>query len=346
MDHIAIDLGSRESQVCVRTAQGEILEERRVGTRSLGKYLTGRPRSRVVLEACAEAFVIADASVAAGHETVVVPASLAPSLGVGDRGVKTDTRDARNLSEASCRMSKLPAIHIPRQASRDRKAMCNMRESLIQARTKLINSVRGWTRPQGLGVVRSGAPTTFPARVKEHVASRAGTIPPYVEHVLTAIEKLSLEIVAMDHELEEAANSDPTCQLLMTAPGVGPTTAIRYSAAVDEVKRFPNAHRLESYLGMTPGEHSSSQRKRKTALTKAGPAKLRWVLIQAAWAARRYYKDHPIVMWSLEVEKRRGKQIAVTALARRLAGVLYAMWRDGRPYDKDHRVTRAPAAAA
>lgn len=344
MDHIAIDLGSRESQVCIRAADGVIREERRVGTRSLGKFLVGRPRSRVVLEACAEAFAIADVSTAAGHETVVVPASLAPSLGVGDRGVKTDTRDARNLSEASCRMSKLPAIHVPAQVSRDRKAMCNMRESLVQVRTKLINSVRGWTRPQGLGVVRSGAPTTFPARVKEHVAARGVKIPPYVEHVLMAIEKVSLEIVAMDDELEEAAQADPTCQLLMTAPGVGPTTAMRFSAAIDQVQRFSNAHRLESYLGLTPGEHSSSERKRKTALTKAGPAKLRWVLIQAAWAARRYYKDHPIVMWSLEVEKRRGKQVAVTALARRLAGVLYAMWRDGKPYDKKHQVTRARLA--
>jgi transposase len=346
MDHIAIDLGSRESQVCIRTADGQIREERRVGTRSLGKFLAERPPSRVVLEACAEAFAIADRALAAGHETVVVPATLAPSLGVGDRGVKTDTRDARNLSEASCRMSKLPAIHVPSQESRDRKAMCNLRESLIQARTKLINSVRGWTRPQGLGVVKSGAPTTFPFRVREHVTERKAKLPSYVDHVLVAIDKLSTEIAEMDEELKEAAKSDPICRLLMTAPGAGPTTATRFTAAIDQVGRFPNAHRLQSYLGLTPGERSSSERKRKTGLTKAGPSKLRWVLIQAAWAARRYYKDDPIVMWSGEVEKRRGKQVAVTALARRLAGVLYAMWRDGKPYDKNHQATRATAAAA
>ncbi len=337
MEHIAIDLGSRESQVCVRTTDGEILEERRVGTRSLGRYLAGRPKSRVVLEACAEAFPVADASLAAGHETVVVPATLAPSLGVGDRGVKTDVRDARNLSEASCRMSRLPAVHVPTKVSRDRKAMCGMREGLVQARTKLINTVRGWTRPQGLGVIRSGSPTTFPLRVKEHVSERAVTMPPYVEQVLKAIEELSLRIGEADEAMEEAAGTDPTCQLLMTAPGVGPTTAVRFAAAIDDVKRFPTAHKLQAYLGLVPGENSSSERKRRTGLTKAGPSKLRWVLVQACWAARRYYKDHPLVLWSQEVEKRRGKQVAVMALARRLAGVLYAMWRDGHPYDKDHR---------
>lgn len=341
MDHIAIDLGSRESHVCVRAATGEIVEERPVGTRSLGTYLAKRPPSRVVLEACAEAFVVAEAARAAGHEAVVVPATLATSLGVGERGVKTDTRDARNLSEASCRMSRLPAVHIPTKTSRDRKAMCGAREALVQVRTKLINTVRGWARPQGLGVVRSGSPATFPMRVKEHVASRGGSIPPYVERLLTTIHTLSLEIVAADEDLEATAASDPTCRLLMTAPGVGPVTAVRFAAAIDDVGRFADAHRLQSYLGLTPGESSSSQRKRRTGLTKAGSSKLRWVLVQAAWVARRYYKDHPMVAWSYEVESRRGKQIAVTALARKLAGVLYAMWRDGSPYEKE-RSTRRP----
>ena len=336
MDHIAIDLGSRESQVCVRTVTGEIVEERRVGTRSLGAYLAKKPRSRVVLESCAEAFAVADAAKAAGHETVVVPATLAPSLGVGDRGVKTDTRDARNLSEASCRMSRLPAVHVPTKASRDRKAMCGAREGLVQVRTKLINTVRGWTRPQGMGVVRSGSPTTFPLRVKEHVASRGASIPPFVARVLTMIQTLSTEISAADEELEAAAAADPTCQLLMTAPGVGPVTAVRFAAAVDDVGRFADAHRLQSYLGLTPGEKSSGQKQTRTGLTKAGASKLRWVLVQAAWVARRYYKDHPLVEWSIQVENRRGKQIAVMALARKLAGVLYAMWRDDAAYDKQH----------
>jgi len=195
-----------------------------------------------------------------------------------------------------------------------------------------------------LGVVRSGAPTTFPARVVEHVGERGGTIPPYVEQVLRAIQALSVEIDKADQAMEEAAASDATCELLMTAPGVGPTTAVRFAAAIDSVGRFANAHKVEGYLGLTPGEHSSSQRKRRTGVTKAGSSKLRWVLVQAAWAARRYYKDHPMVLWSHEVEERRGKQVAVMALARKLAGVLYAMWRDGRPYNKEHN--QSPRAAS
>ena len=60
MDHIAIDLGGRESQICIRDAAGAVLEEERIGTRSLGRYLKQRAPSRVIVETCAEAFSVAD----------------------------------------------------------------------------------------------------------------------------------------------------------------------------------------------------------------------------------------------------------------------------------------------
>ena len=343
MDHIAIDLGSRESQICIRTADGALVEEHRLPTMSLPAFLNKRsPGARVILESCAEAFAVADAARAAGHDPVVVPASLAPSLGVGHRGIKTDSRDGRNLSEASCRMSRLPSVHVPTQQSRERKAMCASREGLIEVRTKLINTSRGWMRSQGLGVIRSGSPTTLPHRLREHVRAKKHDLPPHIERVLLTIEQLTLQIVAADAELEAAAAADPTCQLLMTAPGVGPLTAVRFAAAIDAVERFPNAHELESYLGLTPGESSSSDRKRRTGLTKAGSTRVRWALIQASWAARRFYKEDPLIQWSQVVEKRRGKNVAVTALARRLAGVLYAMWRDKAPYDQNYRPRTEP----
>ena len=68
MEHVAIDLGSRESQVCVRDERGDILLERKVATAKLGAYLSKRPHSRVILETCAEAFFVADGDVLLGVE--------------------------------------------------------------------------------------------------------------------------------------------------------------------------------------------------------------------------------------------------------------------------------------
>ena len=103
MEHIAIDLGGKESQICIRSQEGKILEERRVGTRDLRKVLS-RPAGRVLLETCTEAFAVAELAMAQGHEVRVVPATLVRGLGVGSHGVKTDIKDARVLSEASCQL--------------------------------------------------------------------------------------------------------------------------------------------------------------------------------------------------------------------------------------------------
>jgi transposase len=341
MDHVAIDLGGRESQICVRAADGSILEEKRVATTGLRKYLEGRPSSVVVVETCSEAFRVADEARELGHEVKVVPASLARSLGVGSRRLKNDVRDSRNLSEASCRMTRLPSVHVPSAASRMRKSICGMREGLVGARTQLVNTVRGWMRGQGVGTMRRGAIETYTKRMREHFRSRgSAAVPDYVERQLKAIESLNQLISEADDQVEDVAKSDPTCQLLMSMPGVGPVTAVRFASAVDDPHRFTSAHMLESYLGVTPGEDSSSEKKRLTSITKAGPKAVRWSLVQAAWVARRFRKSDPMVAWALEVEARRGRPIAIIALARKMAGILWAMWKTGTKYDPAKGATR------
>ena len=329
MEHLAIDLGGKESQICVRSSTGQIVEERRCPTASLGRYLATRPRSRLVLETCSEAFAVADAALAAGHEVRVVPATLVRSLGVGARRLKTDRRDARILSEVSCRID-LPSVHVPSRASRERKTMCGMREALVGARTKLVNTVRGWLRAEGRRP-RSGELSTFSACVR--ALATAAPLPSYIERQLRMIDELNGEISQADRELAATAKADPVARRLMTAPGVGPATAVRFVAALDHISRFPGAHAVESYLGLVPGEDSSAERKRRTSITKAGPTALRWCLVQAAWAARRTRRRDPMHRWVDEIERRRGTRVAVLALARKLAGILFAIWRDGTVYE-------------
>jgi transposase len=223
-------------------------------------------------------------------------------------------------------------VHVASVDSRARKTMCGMREALVQSRTKLVNTVRGWMRAEALAM-RSGSPERLPNRVREAMGK---AIPSYVERQLGMIDSLTQQIGEADTELRKLAKSDLTCSRLMTVPGVGPVTAVRFAAALDSIERFPSAHKVEAYLGLTPGEDSSSDRQRRTSITKAGAPAVRWALVQAAWAARRAKGVHPMVQWSLEVEKRRGKRVAILALARKIAGILFAIWRDGTFYERSH----------
>ena len=331
MEHVAIDLGARKSQICVRNSDGEIVEEKRWETWDLKRYLAGRPKSRVIVETCSEAFGVAAVAKELGHETRIVAATLVRTLGVGARRTKTDQRDARALSEVSCRVD-LPSVHVPRPESREKKTFCGMRDALVSARTKVINTVRGWLRGEGRRLGKGSTPT-FTERVR---ALCGAELPSYVERQLRAVDALTAEIKEADRELEAQAKGDETCRRLMTVPGVGPLTTLRYVAAIDDVGRFANAHQVESYLGLVPGENSSSEREQRLAITKAGPRALRWVLVQAAWALRtqcRQPKAIPLQLWAHQVELRRGKRTATVALARKLAGILYAIWRDGTEYE-------------
>jgi transposase len=329
MEHCAIDLGGRKSQVCIRASDGSIVHESRQDTLDLAEFLRGRPKSRVTVETCAEAFAVADAARGAGHEVRVVPATLVKTLGVGGRRTKTDRRDAQVLSEVSCRID-LPSVHIPSEWSRETKSICGMRAALVHARTLLINNVRGWMRGRGYRI-RGGTALTFSKRVRE-----IESLPAAVEGQLRAIDALSAEIAGADERIETLAEENPICRRLMTAPGVGAQIAVRFVATADEIDRFRDAHRLESYLGLVPGEKSSSETQHRLSITKAGSTSMRWLLIQAAWVVRtrcRSPEALPLKLWALEVEKRRGKRVAIVALARKIAGILFALWRDQTDYD-------------
>jgi transposase len=330
MEHVAIDLGGRESQVCIRNGAGQILLEERVSTASLRKMLD-RPRSRVILETCSEAFGVADLALEFGHDVRVVPASLVRSLGVGARRTKTDRRDAQVLSEVSCRVE-LPSVHLPSHWSREAKSLCGMRDALVSCRTKVVNSVRGYLRRVLKRMPTGRTAATLPKRVRLRFAELGLPVPPHLERQLKTIEQLNETLKQATADVTAWAAGNPICVRLMTAPGVGAFTALRFVAAIDRVERFPDAHQLEAYLGLTPGEDSSSERKRITSITKAGPAALRWTLVQACWSALRVYPGDPMCAWALQVSRRRGIRVAVVALARKLAGVLYAIWRDGTTY--------------
>jgi transposase len=329
VDHCAIDLGGRKSQVCVRSPDGRLLFEGPYETRSLSEFLRLLPRSRVIVETTAEAFRVADAAKEAGHEVRVVPATLVRSLGVGARKTKTDRRDARALSEVSCRID-LPSVHIPSARSREWKAICGMHDALISARTKLINNLRGWMRGQGLRVSKGNA-DTFAQRM-----AKFDVLPDYVRSQLEALAALTEKIRASEKRIE-ALSRDELCQRLMTVPGIGPSSAVRFVAAIDEIARFESAHKVESYLGLVPGESSSSERQQRLSITKAGPSSVRWVLDQAAWSLQircRNPAAKPLQLWAAEIARRRGPRIATIALARKLAGILFALWRDGTKYEQ------------
>lgn len=116
---------------------------------------------------------------------------------------------------------------------------------------------------------------------------------------------------------------------------MGPITSAACVAALDTPTRFPTAGHVASYLGLAPRDDSSGDRHRGGRITKAGPSRTRVLLVQAAWRILRGHDDDDAALrqWAEGVAARGGRAVAVVALARRLARILWAMWRNGTTFD-------------
>jgi transposase len=262
------------------------------------------------------------------------------------RRVKTDRRDARTLAEA-CRAGTYRPAHRTSAPRREVRAALAVRDALVRTRVRYISLIRALLRREGIAIP-SGSTAAFLRRLK------TVAIPPALQAaiapVLAVLQPLNTEIAVAAGRITEAVAADAAATRLCTVPGVGPVTAAAFVATLDDVSRFPGTAQVAAYLGLVPQERSSGERQHRGALTKAGNSRTRWVLVQAALAISRDTTERTAVLraWMQRIAARRGKRVAAVALARRLAGILYALWRDGTIYEPQRVGRRAalPRAAA
>jgi transposase len=331
----AIDLHARHSNIRVIDAAGRVLCHRRVTTEAtpLVAVFAAFKDLRILVESGTESEWVAQCLEGAGHEVIVVDPNFAPMYGELRRKVKTDDRDVTALAEAN-RRGWFRAAYRTSAAQRAQRKTLRVRRQLVQARSGQISLVRALLRQDGFR-----APTTSSHRFAARVQALA--LPPAlascVAPALRTITGLDAEILLLDQALDAVGAHDPIVRRLETVPGVGPVVAVSFRAFVDQVDRFDSAEQVTAAIGLVPSEHSSAERQHRGHITKAGPRELRSLLVQSAWCYARTVKTGALRTWFDRLAGRRGKRIAIVALARRLARILYAIWRDDTVF-QDRRV--------
>jgi transposase len=331
MEHIGIDLGKIASQICISTESGGWVEMRIATTAArLVEELGRRPKSRVLLEAGTESEWVARVVEGIGHEVIVADPNFAPMYATRNKRIKTDRRDARALAEA-CKKGDYRRAHRISDEQRHVRAVLVVRDGLVTSRTRYINLVRALLRGHGLRV-RTGMAKTFVERVKE--LDIPGRLKSEIAPLLAMMGPVNKQIHWCDQQIGMIVKGDEVVQRLCTVPGIGPVTASAFVCTIDKVERFAGSHELESYLGLVPSEYSSGEKQSRGRITKRGDRRVRCLLVEAALGILR--REDPrtarLKEWGTRIAMRRGKKIAAVALARRLAGILYAMWRDGSTY--------------
>jgi transposase len=205
-----------------------------------------------------------------------------------------------------------------------------VRRSLVATRAEYVTSVRGMVRARGVSI--PGCRTIDFLGKLEQVGldEEAGQL---IEPLRASLEVLSRQIAEVDLRIEGLCGEEPLIRRLMTVPCIGSVVAAAFVSVIDDASRFRNAHQVESYLGLVPSEDSTGGRRRLGGISKAGNSYLRSLLVEVSWTLLWKKPNDPLGRWARQIARRRGPRIAVVAVARRLAGVLWAVWRDGTVYD-------------
>ena len=331
MEYGAIDLHTQDSQIRIVTEAGTVVLDRRIRTRAdrFAAMFGDRAPMRILLETGTESEWVAQCLEALGHVVVVADPNYAAMYGTRIRRIKTDRRDVAALAEAN-RRGVYRATHRASATAQALRRQLQVRAHLVTVRTGLINLVRAHVRAAGYRVPSGTAETTGRRIARLDLpATLQGTLAP----ALAALAALQPLIAAEDQKARATAIADPIAPRLQTAPGIGPITALLFRATVDDIQRFAGPGPLTSYLGLVPRERSSGTQQRHGGITKTGPGQLRALLVQSAWTIWRLPASSPrLHEWVHRLAARRGRAVAIVALARRLTRILYAMWRDGRPF--------------
>jgi transposase len=205
------------------------------------------------------------------------------------------------------------------------RALLASRALLVKIKRDLENQVRGLLKNLGLVIGRAKF-NVFAVRAEELIEGRPELVAA-VRPLLEARHAIEQQVDDLDRKVRKLARYDAQVRKFMTAPGVGPITALCFKATIDDPARFKRSRSVGAYVGLTSRRHASGEVDWSGRISKCGDAMLRMYLFEAAGVLlTRVQKWSALKAWGTRLVKRNGLRKAKVAVARKLAVILHRMW--------------------
>jgi transposase len=316
---IGIDLGDQYSHFCALDSTGEILEEGRMKTTKAAfeqRFKATSPM-RIAIEASTHSPWISILLKEAGHEVIVANPRKLRMIFQSDS--KNDRFDASQLARVARLDPKLlyPVEHRRHQARVD-QGIIKSRDSMVCARTRLVNHVRSIIKSFG-GRLVGCLPGTFGKRAARQIPRE---LRPALIPILRMIEHHNASIRKFDRLIESMGREQyPETTTLRQVNGVGAITALSFVLTLDDPTRFKSSRSVGAFLGLRPKQDQSGERNPELRITKAGNRDLRRLLIQCAqYILGPFGKDSDLRRFGEAIAARGGKvakRRALVAVARK-----------------------------
>src|SRR5215510_6019451 len=195
------------------------------------------------------------------------------------------------------------------------KALLVSRAPLVKIKRDIENQIRGLFKNLGL-VIGQAKMNVFAVRAVELAGARP-ELPAAVEPLLRAREAVGRQIADLDGKVMRLARNDAQARRFMTAPGVGPITALCFLATIEDPTRFRKSRNVGAYIGLTTRRYASGEIDWTGRISKCGDKMLRTYLYEAANVLlTRVAKWSALKAWGIRLAKRSGLRKAKVAVAR------------------------------
>lgn len=325
---LGIDLGKDICSVVGLDETGKVLLRRRMRRDNVLKLADRMPGCVMAMEACCGAHHLGRQLREQGHDVrLMSPEYVRPYV----KAQKNDDRDAEAIAEATMRF-----VDLKSDEQLDMQILHRARDRLVGERTTLINQLRAILLERGIVIAKGRS--TLERQLDQLLAGEMAIsrrIRELIEDMRDEWRALDDRIGALDTEFADLARTDGSMKLLSTIPGIGPLNATAFVASVGKAETFNRGRDLAAWLGLVPRQMTTGGKPRLLGITKRGNGYLRRMLIHGARAALPSLSKGKTLMgeWLRGLLSRAHKNTAIVALAAKMARIIWAVLRTGRPFD-------------
>jgi transposase len=316
---------------------GEICN-RKFGRAALIEFLSNRPAGIVALEACGSSHWWARKLQALGHKVMLLHARFVRPFVQNN---KTDAADARAIWTTASQPG-MRTVAIKTEEQQAILALHRLRSHLVKSRTAQVNQLRGLLYEFGI-TLRGGRQAGL-EQIRERMAELERAVPGMLLDALTEqldrIRQLDGDLQRIEHQMNSWKKKESACKAVAQIPGIGLLSATALVATIGDARTFKSGREFAAFVGLVPRQSGTGGKVRLGRISKRGHPYLRTLLIHGARAVLYNAKDKGA--WVESLVARRPANVAVVALANKMARTAWAILAHDRQYDRDY-VSVAPA---